>query len=288
MSKRLSATGFDITLPARLGMLFGGFFNTFGWLFFSAGMVFVLIFGAQADLTAYRFYGNIATAQGELIRVETTQATEDDQRIYAYHYRFLTPREDEYRGVSYALHQGLERGESLTIEYVPENPLISRIEGMRGNVFPIWALGFVSIFPFIGGLFIALGLRKGFRAMQILRHGTLTHGRLIDRQRTATKVNNKRVYRLIFEYEDGLGRKFTTTVKTHETDKLEDEEQERLIYLQHSPGKAVMVDDLPGSPLVTEGRTIVSASALKSFGLTLLPLLGSGMMVLFVYLMVAP
>jgi hypothetical protein len=280
-------SGFDITLPAKINLFFGGFHGPFGWGFFSFGMIFMLVFGTMADWSFIQFRGDVAQVQGELIAVEDTNAQENDRPIYAYHYRFYTPQEQAYQGLSYARYQRLSKGDTVTVEYVADTPELSRILNMRRNIFPAWVLLLISIFPLVGVGFIVYSFKRGRRALGILRDGVLVYAELVDKQPTNTRINKKRVYSLTFAYKDHSGRELSTEAKTHETHKLEDEHQEPLIYARHDPQQAVLVDNLPGSPKIDNDRTVRADSLLKSVALLVLPAIGVGFILLGILMIMA-
>ncbi|MGH9779701.1 MAG: DUF3592 domain-containing protein, partial [Candidatus Acidiferrales bacterium] len=147
----------------RAQVLFGGVFSFIGWVFFTFGMVFAVVFGSFADLTSwYHFRHSPATASGTLLEVKETGASENNNRIYAYRYSFQAEGGD-YEGVSYRTGRHHEAGEQVTIEYVEGNPELSRIRGMRRAEFGPWIL-FVMIFPLVGFIFILVSLRGGLKA----------------------------------------------------------------------------------------------------------------------------
>lgn len=138
----------------RAQVLFGGVLNFIGWFFFGFGLIFVLIFGSLADLSSwYRFRGEVETARGTITAVEETSSSENKTRIYAYRYSFRTPNGEEHKGVSYRTGRSHEPSEEIIVEYLPDEPSYSRIQGMRRAEFSPWVL-FVVIFPLVGFIFV--------------------------------------------------------------------------------------------------------------------------------------
>lgn len=258
-----------VPLTTRISTMFGGFFTQFGALFFTFGMIFWWVFGAQSDVTSwYQFRGELESVAGVVTACDDTGISEGGSEhspgvpIYKLEYRFNLGDDRAYTGVCYATGMLKQRGDRVSIEYVPGDPAVSRIKGTRKNV--IGPLGlFVAIFPGLGLIFMFLGLRNGVRAARMLRVGKLARGRMVDKVATGTKINNASVYKYTFEFEDEQGRTHRITDKTHHSSLVEDEELERLLYNPKNPSQGKLVDTLPGRPKVNEDGEI-SGTGLKS------------------------
>lgn len=238
----------------RSQVLFGGFLNQFGWLFFGFGLIFVWIFGLNADLSGLLTpLRTMEIAEGMVLRVEETNATVNETPVYAYTYAFrVESLEKEFQGASYSTGRQFEPGWTVTIEYVQSNPEISRIHGMRQAIFGPWVLCVVFIFPLIGLVFIIVGWRNGFKANRLLANGQIAWGQLKAKEPTSTTVNNQPVYKLTFEFQTDDGGVYEVAAKTHVPHLLEDEVEEQLLYDPHRPAYAVLLDQLPGSPDLDE------------------------------------
>lgn len=268
----------DVPLLVRLRVLLGGFLNQFGWIFFGFGLIFVWAFTVNADLTSwYRFRGQINTAEGTVIHSKKTRFSIDsskhgeDTPVYAIHYAFTGPDGAEYKDVSFNTGKQFDEGQTVTIEHLQDNPQVSRIKGMRRK--PIGFFGLTAVaFPLIGLLFITIGARKGIKANRLLALGEQTTGRLKSKEKTNTKVNNKPVYKLTFEFNIPEGMTYETVAKTHDTAKLEDQTEEPLLYDPMRPSYAVMLDNLPGNPRIMENGTIRADTAVNTFKVLVIPL----------------
>lgn len=237
-------------------LLFGGFVNQFGWFFLGFGLVFVRIFGGFADTDVVRFWlGPIRTAPGVVSSVEKTSASEGGSDsspgtpIFEIRYRFdIDGREQS--GISYAAGFDPAPGTPVVIEYIEGDPSVSRIRGCRGGVFPVWVL-LVAIFPLAGAIFVWFGIRRGWKARHLLSHGQLAWAVKKGSEPTNVRINNRPVWKLTFEFEAADGRTYRIFEKTHEPEKLEDDERELVLYDPLAPTYAVMLDSLPGSPSLT-------------------------------------
>ncbi|UCG49609.1 MAG: DUF3592 domain-containing protein [Phycisphaerales bacterium] len=279
-----------VPLTVRVRLLFGGFRNQFGWILFGFGMVFVWGFALRADLTSwYLFRGRLETCEGTDTASKKTSFREGGSKrrrgtpVYANHYSFTDSAGAEHEGVSYKTGVRLNTGDKVTVEYLAARPEISRIKGMRRKPVGLWGL-LVVLFPLVGACLVISGIRRGLRAGRLLRHGEQTTGRLKSKTATNTKVNNQRVYKLVFDFEGCDGVRYEASAKTHRPEKLEDERDEPLLYDPMYPSRAVMLDALPGSPRIDQSGSIRAGSPLSVVSCLFIPaatLIGHGV---YVYL----
>lgn len=117
---------------------------------------------------------------------------------------------------------------------------------------------FVLLFPLIGLSFIAVGARKGLHALRLLTHGIPAQGRLVDRKMTNVSINDASVMAMTFEFKTVDGRQARCVAKTHLTRDLEDDAAEPLVYDAQDPSLAVLLDDLPGKPRITDSGVVLS------------------------------
>ena len=70
------------------------------------------------------------------------------------------------------------------------------------------------------------------------------------------------------------GQTYDCIAKTHETENLQDEPEEPLLYDPKQPTYSIMLDSLPGTPYIDERGNLQSHKPLKSF-FVILPALGT-------------
>ncbi len=259
----------------RCRVLFGGMFNQFAWFWLGFSMIFVAAFvGGSAPKAVLFSFATLETAPGEVLRVESTNSSENDRTIYAIRYLFrIDQREAEYYGVSYTTaYNSFAEGQAVEVEYDAANPASSRIRGTRLSTFGLGVL-FVLIFPIIGVVLLAGGVSLGIRGMRLLRMGYVAQGTLIGKEPTGTRINNQMVYKLTFDFADSNGMRYQTSAKTHVPYTLEDEVSERVLYDPRNPSYAVLFDNLPGRPEVDMLGRILPGSPLQSAMVLILPLL---------------
>lgn len=208
-----------VPFTLRLQALFGGFANQFGWLFFGFGLIFFWGFALKSEaFTLWKFIGPLEKAQGTVISVEKTGASEgggegeEGTPIYAIAYVF-TPEgvSVPIQGISYVTGFAPVTGGPATIEYKAARPQFSRIQGMRSALFD-WPAMIAAIFPAVGLGFIIFGLLKGMRAVTVMRCGLTAMGTLVGVEATNVEENHRKVYRMIFRFCSESGQRYTASL----------------------------------------------------------------------------
>jgi len=277
----------QVPASVRLRVLFGGFLSQFGWLFLGFGMIFVWVFQVDSALASFiAFRGRLESTTGTVAECRKTSYTVNNSPVYATHYAFKSPDGRTHKGVSYSTGAPPAKGAPVTVEYPKGNPGTSRIKGMSTTPFGMW-VSFVLVFPALGFVFAAIGMRKGVRGLRLLTHGKTGKGKLLSKEPTNTKINDQTVYKLTFEFVAEDGKTYQAKAKTHHTARLEDETEEPLVYDPLNPSYAVMMDALPGSPRIGEMGTIESRRPLVGLLVLVIPLttiLGHGFYVLSRYI----
>jgi hypothetical protein len=257
-------------VPLSLRIL--NFFNgasLFGWLFFAFGMIFVWVFGGNADFSFITFAGDHPRVTGRVTQVENTNASENDTNVIANHYEYSVAGK-AFRGKSYSTGHSVDADEEVTIEYDEANPARSRIAGMRRALFGP-AVSFVAIFPAVGIAVILFSTLGAGKRNRLLREGLLTTGKLVSKTATNMTVNKQRVWELKFEFISRDGQRRYATARTSQTHRLMDEAQEPLLYDPYDSNRAFMIDELPARPQVMNGE--LQGRPAAAFFALLLPLL---------------
>ena len=236
-----------------------------GWFVFGFGMIFFWAFAGNADFSVITFRGDIATTSGKVTRVEETGASENESPVKAHHYQYSVAGE-WLNGTSYTTGGGPSVGDEVVVEYASSTPIRSRIEGMRRAQFGPWAV-IVTIFPLIGFLLLYFGGKSGLKRTHLLRSGMFTTARLAGKEPTNMTVNDRRVYELTFEFTSRDGRRCEATARTSDPSRLEDEQQEPLLYDPENPSRAYLLDEAPGRPQIDglgelQGRPLAAAMSM--------------------------
>lgn len=237
--------GRNIPFFIQFKIIFGNPIAIIGIAFFVMGTIFLFIFGSMVDFNDLRFNEHSPITKGVILKVEATNASVNEQTVIKYTYQYTTPDSQINKGESHTVDAIYEKGAQVDIEYLDSDYTISRIKGMQKGTFGAFILLPISIFSVIGFLFLFFMILKGVKNINILKHGRLAYGKLINKEATNTKINDQTVYKLTFEFKAHDGEIYQAVAKTHRPYLLEDEENEKLFYMPKKPEDAVMVDALP-------------------------------------------
>lgn len=254
--QNLGFPGAPRVVPVSLQVL--NFFNRFaqiGWALFGFGMLFFWVFTLNTDLSFITFRGPHETVDGTVLRVEDTQASENDVHVQANHYQYSVAG-SVLTGTSYSTGVEVAAGETVPVEYDEDDPSRSRIEGMRRAMFGPGLLA-INILPLIGLLMLIPATRTGLKRNRLLREGLVAQGKLIGKSATNTRINHRRVYELRFEFTTRDGRRATAKTRTTETDRLQDEALEPLLYDPADPTRAYLLDEAPARPQFDFNGTMI-------------------------------
>lgn len=244
----------------RRKLLFGGAINQTGWTFLGLGLIFFWFFGLNSEIWSYvLFAGQTEHATGLVTDVRETQSSENKRRIYAVDYVYSVAG-TEYRGMSYSTTAAQGTGGVVDIEYRKSMPRISRVRGMRKYRFsPLASL--CVVFPLVGWIMAARGLRRGLRDVHVLTRGRAAMGVLVAKEPTGVEVNNRPMYALTFRFRTDDGAEHRGVVTALHTIPIEDEPEERLLYDPRHPEHVVVVDNLPGAASIDEQGRLTGGSA---------------------------
>ena len=270
--ERLAPPPRPVSLGLRVFTLFGEPLGQIGWFLLGFSSIFVWTFVMNAEiLPPFLLRGPVSTAVAQVTYVEATSARENRSRVWAVDYTFRPGDGTRRAGRSYVTGSAPAIGDSVTVEFAETAPQLSRIKGMRSALFGP-AVVIVLIFPAVALLLLVFSLRGRLVLGRLLRDGRLAQGKLKERAPTNMRVNNRRVYRLAFDFVGEDGRRHEAQESTSQTAALEDEPSESLLYLPESPSTAALVDGLPDSIQAdTEGNLYLATPSSARLAL-LLPL----------------
>jgi hypothetical protein len=250
----------------RLVVLLGGMLSGIGCLFLGFGMILVWVLADKGDYSsAFLMRGKLETAPAVVSAVEDTQYSaggvnhrirkrirkrREGTPIFAHAYKFQSGGRD-YEGTSYRKGEGARVGDRVTVEFPAGRPDYSRILGMRRAVFDS-AVAVTFVFPAIGLAMVLPGLWQCRKDIRLLARGEIAEGRLVNKEPTNTKVNNRTVYKLTFEFSGLNGQVQRAIAKTSFPEKLSDEGLERLFYDPRNPANSTLLDNLPGNQALTD------------------------------------
>lgn len=267
-----------LDLFTKIIILFGGFLQQFGWIFFTLGSLFAWIFIPLSDVMLW-FEGKKDWKEtvGQVMSAEPTNSSVNETTVYQYLHSFELENE-RFTGKSFTVGRQYNDGEEVTIRYNENDPSESYISSSRRAIFPAWVL-FVLLFPLIGLAFIITSILKNIKVLKLLEIGAFTRGKLISKKATNTSINKQTVFKYTFEFEFG-GKKQEALCKTHQGWLVEDEEREIILYDRFNPAFNFVFDAMTNVPNISEEGMLERAPISKAVNL-LLPILGIGLNILF-------
>lgn len=233
-----------VPLSLLLRVRLGGVLPTIGWAMLAFGLIFTWGFVMNSELmTAGAFDAPLGKAEGRVVAAQATSFEINNQRVVEIDFEFSLA-DKPFRGKSWTRGRHPGEGSPVPVEYVRSNPELSRIAGMSTAPMPS-GVGFVLILPLVGLVILAVGIHVAGKGVHLLRHGKLATGRLVDSQPTNTKINNRRVMRMTFEFSDDRQQVRRAVARSHRTELFEGE---TLLLYEPDSEKTMPWRLLPGKP----------------------------------------
>jgi len=258
-------------------LLLGGEVNQVGWVAVTFAAVGSLALLPDLDRVAIALWiDGKETCQGTVTSVRKEICTCEYGTIvrYAHRYRFTLPHGEEQTGISYGRRR-VEPATSVTVEYARTPPFRSRIKGMWSGRVRSVALPFMLLPGAVGLVLLVHGMRRGVGAIRLLAGGQAGVGTLHSKTRDATTKSYQRsTYRLVFRFLALDGLTYEASCRREYPERLEDQQQEALVYDPRNPRHAVLLDDLPGSPTIGPDGVIGPASRVAVAVGLLMPVAG--------------
>lgn len=236
----------QIPTGLKLRVLFGGVTMFIGIAFLVMGSLFLFVFGSISGMSTQSVPEDAGEAKAVITKIESTNSSVNGQSVYNFHYEFKHHDGNTYQGFSYGEGMILQEGQEVDIEFDRQNPEISQIKGMRMDTMPGWVILPILPFVLIGAGFTGYNFIKNRKSLELLRIGQVTYGKLITKEPTNTRINNRTVYKLTFEFQV-RNQTYHTVAKSHQPEKLMDEREEKLVYNPDDPNEAQMIDELTGA-----------------------------------------
>jgi hypothetical protein len=236
-------------IPLRIRLLhnFGRTSFITGFLFALIGLVFVVFFSFELNwkilLAGKNDFGPVSA---RITGSDETQYTVNDNPLYEYHYRYSVNGGDPYEGTFLEFPGVYRTGQSITAEYLLDDPGISRISGKdRRNFDKIMFLAGIGAL-LTGTFFLYPSIRKTRRERKILMSGLPAQGKLIHAEPTNLTVNEQTVYNLTYEYSTDREKSQKFSIRSHLIRNFSEDHSESIIYDPRKPSRAVIIDTLPG------------------------------------------
>ena len=189
-------TRFDI--PRRSIIWFGVILLVVGVVATAVGVFLGVVEGR------FRTEGVIA----EAVVVDRRIDRSDDDTDYVVDYTFTPPGGFEVLGsdeIDRDAWERLEPGAAIRVEYLPDDPGRNRPVGSGGwaEVIIVSIVGGIGV-P-VGGVLVAVGVRRVLRHRQLLREGIPVEATVIGPEATSYRVNRRYQWVVVYRYTDRLG-----------------------------------------------------------------------------------
>jgi len=198
----------EVLLPRLFGAI---------WFVVGAAML-VVFFVVGSPVTDFRLQRNHETAIGTVTGI-TRRGSRNPYRIA---YTFMVEGA-AYKGRSFSSRlRGHSRGTEVAIEYLPDDPMISRIEGLRYSAIPLTMYLLPGFFVVAGGMIWGFGMVKFIRLRRLCEHGWPAAGTVVSARwnklmsmKTSLRAPRRFLYELRYRFTDDRGRERDSTQRTY-------------------------------------------------------------------------
>lgn len=208
--------------------------------------LFAISFFNQIDFKSplYGLYGSNLTT-GYIDHISLHERSFLDQIPTQELHYYYQVGEDVFEGRSYVNPKYVYYKGKTTIEYVNTMEFVSRVEGASNEVYPLFALVFLSICPLLTIIIFYKNRHRVQRIGNALKSGGFAKAEL-QGKKIVDDTEKKEVYALAYYYEVN-GNKNTLFFQTEDPELFS--KTETLIYPINDPGNTVMLNELP-DPLI--------------------------------------
>ncbi|HAI74804.1 MAG TPA: hypothetical protein DCM08_01035 [Microscillaceae bacterium] len=270
-----------VPLDTQIKLYLGSVLGLLSQFLLLVGFIVMGFIVSNIDFTELFYFkaGAMPTTLGRVVSVEATGTRVNKRTVMAYAYAYTHPQTGQsLQGVSYGFFNDYQQNQEVKIEYLPGKAEVSRIVGLKRSVIPAIFLIFV-IFPIVALLLFITNWMQARKSIRLLRTGEVSWGTLVEKTPTNTRINDRVVYRMAFEFEASDRKQYRAYVETHLTELLEDNEKEMLFFDPEKPAQAVMRDNLPGKPKIDDEGNITPDH--MPYSLLILPLINLSILLLF-------
>ena len=231
----------DALMPRLFGLI---------WLATGIGMlvVFLIIGSPTAD---FRLDRSGTTADGTVTAV-SRRGTRNPFRI---EYTFTAADGAAYTGRSYSRsRRGLMNDSKVTVEYLPADPAVSRIQGLRYSAIPLTMYLLPVFFIVAGGIIWGVGVRKLSRTRRLCEKGAVTTGTVVGAQwsklmsmKTSFRTPRRFRYELRYRFTDDRGRERQarqTTYAPQDAFDLKEGDTITVLFDRADPARSLAADVL--------------------------------------------
>jgi hypothetical protein len=236
----------DLSFKIILKILFSNKSIYTGLFIFSIGILFLLVFVPATDFKNHLYENEkYETIKGTINSTNETNSTFNNEKIFKYNYTFEI-NNNKYESHSYGIYRTIARNQEYEIEYIVNNPNISRIKGTKNGAFPIEMI-WLSILPFIiGTTILSFIVFNKLMLIKVLKTNfELINCRLEEIKKVPfVRINNfDSLYRFVFSYRKN-NQEFTLSKYYTDDNKFKILKIYILIINPEKPNQSFLYDSL--------------------------------------------
>ena len=227
---RLKTPPRKLGLPEWTYLLFGGFWKKIFYVIIIFSLIMSHYFEVLPGIySLIIFQGELETVKGEVLGFSETNFSENDEPVYKIEFEFNHPELGIITGNCYKTGTPYLTGANVKVEYLSDNPFVSRIKGTRYH-FSLFGILIVFVFLFMAAATLWMMIINDFRVALLMRYGIVGKAQLKERRFIKEDKNENRIYQYTFTYltENGENREYVT--KSIRMEELEDEKFEIILY----------------------------------------------------------
>lgn len=294
MLNKLSPPPRSVPLNIKTKCLFSGLKYQISFLFLGFATVFFLVFAFDYSSILFSV-SEIKTTSGTLIHKEKTifntrtfnsgsgLPTGRGEKIYKHLYTYSVTGKF-YKASSFGINMSIDKKIPLVVEYLTNNPSISRIQGMSPGVH--LSGGLTPIALIIAIILIAFWTVYSMTYKRILLNRLLKDGLTaigtVKTKKLLSRSSRSEWHEVAYEFIVE-GRYYQIKDRPYYTERIEIGEQRTLLYDQKRPHKAVLVDNIPCSIVLDETGQFRSDSIFSAVTVSLIPIASIILMMISVY-----
>ena len=186
---------------------------------------------------------------GKILVVEETNSSVNKTRVIRYEFEFQPGGGEKMRGECFTTGRRWLEGAEVTVHYRKESPEVACPVGGRLSTFGFGS-GFVLLFPFIGGGFVAWVVAARRRARHLLERGQMTEAFVTAVEPTNTQINKQMVYRIVLRRLDRpadpalMVRRHQPAIVEFARQRLETKQPVFVLYDPATPKRALLPETL--------------------------------------------
>ncbi len=249
----------------RIAIYAAGPIRQIGWAFMIVSCILCPILFSFIDVGLGTYD---AVTSGVVQDLRRTKSKENHEFIYEVAVAVEEPAPRVVRSYTVAPP---ERGAAVTVEYDSSDPSYARMRGAtRRPLGRVWLM--FLLFPVLATFAVTRRFTTSRRAIALLRHGELARARPVAKRDGVDTYNDVPEAIVTMEYVHPNGMTYRFEATTFSAERLYDDPHELILFDPSAPHRALALDLLPGTLMVTPGKVVPRSSVVP---LAILPVLAA-------------